>query len=401
MLNYSQQKLIREARKILVIQAENPDGDSLGSALALEEIFGEMPVDFAKPDSAKKSFAKKQVFLHCPVQIPTYLRHVAGWDRVSPDFATNADLAIIVDTSSQILLSKTLKNPVAKNWLMTHPVLVFDHHVTVEPDLPFAAQYIISETAVATGELIFDLARENDWPINQAAANNLFISIQADSLGLTTAATTAQSFIASGELVKLGANPAELEEKRREAMKKKPEILKYKGELISRIEYYNGGRTALIFVPFSEIQEYSNDYNPTMLVLDEMRLVVGVDVAIGVKTYPDGKLTGKLRTNIPVSHLVAKHFGGDGHPFAAGFRVYEKYDKWLSEFAGMMEKIYAGYDENLKSSQDAHAKNHREKSGDSVNSAAISKNKIPARESNFAKGSKNNLGSFRVKKEKK
>ncbi|WP_435891948.1 DHHA1 domain-containing protein, partial [Klebsiella pneumoniae] len=69
-----------------------------------------------------------------------------------------------------------------------------------------------------------------------------------------------------------------------------------------------------------------------------------VDVAIGIKTYPDGKLTGKLRSNIPVSNLVAKYFGGDGHPFAAGFRIYENYDEFLPELVQCMEKVYREYD---------------------------------------------------------
>ncbi|MCL2174335.1 DHH family phosphoesterase [Candidatus Saccharibacteria bacterium] len=352
MLNDSERKFIADAKKILVIQAENPDGDSLGSALALEEIFGVMG---------------KKVALYCPVQIPTYLRHIAGWDRVGLDFPTDADMAIIVDTSSKVLLSKTLENPVATNFLNTHPVLVFDHHISVTPDLPFDAQYIISDTAVATGELIFDLAQGEKWTINATAATNLFISIQADSLGLTTAATTAKSFETCAELVKLGADPADIEEKRRELMKKKPEILKYKGQLIERIEYFNDGRTALVLVPFDEIQEYSNDYNPTMLVLDEMRLVIGVDVAIGIKTYPDGKLTGKLRTNIPVSDAVAGFFGGGGHPYAAGFRIYEKYDEFLPELIQCLEKIYADYDnENPPTKSES-----KETSGDNFKSFRI------------------------------
>jgi len=370
MLNDNQRKLIANAKKILVIQAENPDGDSLGSALASEEIFGEMG---------------KTVELYCPVQIPTYLRHISGWDRVFIEFPTDADLVVIVDTSSKVLLSKVLKISAAQNFLEKTPVLVFDHHVAVTPDLPFPCEYILSQTAVSTGELIYDLCRENNWRINQQAATDLFVSIQADSLGLTTAATTAQSFIASGELVKLGANPAELEEKRREAMKKKPEILKYKGELIERIEYFNDGRTALIFVPFSEIQEYSNDYNPTMLVLDEMRLVIGVDVAIGVKTYPDGKLTGKLRTNIPVSHLVAKHFGGDGHPYAAGFRIYENYEKFIPELTQTLDEIYAVFD--------------REKfdAAESLHEYPIKKTDNTTNDS--TKNNRKNLGNFRIKKE--
>ena len=329
MLNDEQRKIIVDAKSILVIQAENPDGDSLGSALALEEIFGAMG---------------KQVSLHCPVQIPTYLRHISGWDRVSIDFPNNTDLAVIVDTSSNILLSKTLDNPIARAFLESKPVLVLDHHAGVKPDLSFSANYILSQTAVATGELIYDIASKESWPINAQAASHLFISIQADSLGLTTAATTAESFATCAELVRLGAIPADIEAARRELMKKSPEILRYKGQLIERIEYFNDGRTALINIPFDEIHEYSNQYNPTMLVLDEMRLVIGVDVAIGIKTYPDGKLTGKLRSNIPVSNLVAKYFGGDGHPFAAGFRIYENYDEFLPELVQCMEKVYREYD---------------------------------------------------------
>ena len=64
-------KLIQSASKIIIIQAENPDGDSLGSALALEEILGDMG---------------KSVQLHCPVEIPKYLRYVNGWDRVETEF---------------------------------------------------------------------------------------------------------------------------------------------------------------------------------------------------------------------------------------------------------------------------------------------------------------------------
>lgn len=326
---------INTAQKIVVVQAENPDGDSIGSALALAEILTNMG---------------KQISLHCPVQIPTYLRYIHDWDLVGLDFDYDADLAIIVDTSSKLLMSKTLADSAALNFLNKKPVVVFDHHVSVTPDLPFDAEYIISDTAVSTGEETFDIFRDgagnfDDDLINAQAAENLYISIQADSLGLTTPATTAESFFAIGELVKLGANPSDIENARRELMKKKPEILAYKGELIERIEYYNGGRTALIQVPFDEIQKYSNDYNPTMLVIDEMRLVIGVDVAVGIKTYPDGKLTGKLRSNIGVSNLIAKTFGGDGHPFAAGFRIYENYDEFLREFLATMDKIYEEYDD--------------------------------------------------------
>lgn len=350
-LSDKQRKLINDAKTIVVLQAENPDGDSLGSALALEEIFSDMG---------------KQVLLHCPVQLPVYLTYVKGWDRVQIDFPVGADLAVIVDTSAASLMSKTTDDPVAMNFLNTHPVLVFDHHAGVEPDLPFPAEYIIGDYDVSTSELLHRVALEESWPISKVAATNMYISIQADSLGLTTQSTTADSFEACADLVRHGANPAEVEEARRELMKKSPRILAYKGQLLERVEYYNDGRTAFIHVPFDEIHEYSNEYNPTMLVLDEMRLVTGVDVAIGIKTYPDGKLTGKIRSNIGVSNLLAKTFGGDGHAYAAGFRVYEDYDVFVPELINHLAKIYKEYDDEQADSNATSAADEAIAKGDAM-----------------------------------
>lgn len=371
-LSDEQRRFIDDAKSIVVCQAENPDGDSIGSALALEEILSDMG---------------KQVSLHCPVQIPTYLRYIEGWDRVSSDFNNSADMAIIVDTSAKTLMGKTTDDPIAMNFLLTHPVLVLDHHVGVEPDLPFKASYVISDTAVATGELIHDIAMEEKWPISKLAASDLYISIQADSLGLSTASTTAESFEACADLVRLGAVPADIEDARRELMKKSPRILAYKGQLIERIEYYNDGRTAYIHIPFEEIHEYSNEYNPTMLVIDEMRLVTGVDVAIGIKTYPDGKLTGKVRSNIPVSNLLAKTFGGDGHPFAAGFRTYVELADFIPELIHELDKIYQEYDAEQQNSNT-----------DKAAAEAIAKAEMGEAKGKHANLDGNNLGGFRIKR---
>jgi phosphoesterase RecJ-like protein len=328
-LNEIQRQFIADAQKILVIQAENPDGDSLGSALALEEIFGDMG---------------KDVVLYCAIEMPKYLRYITGWDRVTNEFDSHADLAIIVDNSSRALMEKALATTGVQHFLESHPTIVFDHHASVVPDLPFPHSNVTSDTAVATGELIYEMAAQNDWSINTQAATNLFISIQADSLGLTTPSTTARSFAVCAQLIELGAQPSAIESARREMMKKAPEILAYKGRLIERIEYFLDDRLALIHVPWEEIEQYSDKYNPTMLVLDEMRLVTGVDVAIGVKTYPDKKLTGKLRVNLPVADKIAGFYGGGGHAFAAGFKIYEDYDKWLSEFVPMVDKVLGEHD---------------------------------------------------------
>lgn len=312
---------INAADTIVIIQAENPDGDSLASSLALEEILGDQG---------------KSVHLYCPVEIPKYMRYILGWDRVSAEFPVNADLAIIVDTSADVLLSKVLETPGVRHFLETHPVLVLDHHVT-ESTLSFNHE-IVLDSVVATGEIVLKLAEQANWNINTQAAENMLIAIMSDSLGLTTQNVTADTFSSASTLTKLGASNATIESRRREYMKKAPEILAYKGELIKRIEYFCDGKLAVVHIPWEEIQTYSDQYNPSVLVLDEMRLVTEVEVAVAIKTYPDGKLTGKLRANSPVAETIAAYFGGGGHEYAAGFRVYEDYSNVINELIAATAK---------------------------------------------------------------
>lgn len=324
-------KLIDSAKKIIIIQAENPDGDSLASSLALEEILNDIG---------------KEVFLYCPVEIPKYLRYVKGWDRVDSVFNTKADLVIIVDTTAEVLLSKTLETPGLRHFLETHYVLVIDHHIT-KSNLSFE-HTLLTEDTIATAEIIFDLAIKAKWKINQQSAEDLMIAIQSDSLGMTVQNVKPKTYYTAAKLVELGASNFEIESRRREYMKKSAEILKYKGELIERIKYFLDGKIALVHIPWDDIKEYSDRYNPSMLVLEEMRLVEGVELGVAIKTYPDGKLTGKLRSNLPISATIAGFFGGGGHEYAAGFRVYESIDKIIPELINATDKALMEYENDTK-----------------------------------------------------
>lgn len=320
-------QLINDAQKIIVIQAENPDGDSLGSSLALEEILGDLG---------------KDVVLYCPVEIPKYMRYINGWDRVVADFDTTSDLAVIVDTTADVLLSKVLETPSVRHFLESHPVLVIDHHTT-EPTLSFD-HTLLTADAVATSHVVYDLAISADWAINTQAAEDMMIALMSDSLGLTTPNVTPETFHFAGNLAALGASNNIIEERRREFMKKSPEILAYKGELIRKIEYLLDGKLALVHVPWDEIEKYSDAYNPGALIGDELRLVENVALSVVIKTYPDGKVTGRLRGNLPIAEAVAGYFGGGGHAYAAGFRVYEQYDTIVSELVTATNKALQEYD---------------------------------------------------------
>jgi bifunctional oligoribonuclease and PAP phosphatase NrnA len=317
-------ELVGSAKTILVIQAENPDGDSLGSALALEEILGDMG---------------KQVSMYCPVNIPSYLGYIKGWDRVTDEFSAKFDMSIIVDTASAVLLERAII-PEQRAAISQKPCIVLDHHTT-EGTIPFETITITDPTKVATGELIFDIAKLAKWAVNPQACEDLAIAIMSDSLGLVSEATTSSTVHCVAELLEGGASLAAIEERRRDYMKKSPEILNYKGQLLQRVEYFNEGSLAIVHVTWEEITKYSSQYNPGILVIDEMRLVNKVKVAIVLKTYPDGKITGKVRANpgYKVAETIARFFGGGGHPYVAGFRTYsDNYEEVKNELIKCVAK---------------------------------------------------------------
>lgn len=308
-MQYSEAEQIRSfvdgAQRIVIMQADNPDGDSLGSALALEQILHGMG---------------KEPILYCGVDIPSYLTYLPGWDRCSKDLPHQFDASIIVDTSA-LSLFEQLEKTGQKGWVAAKPCLVIDHHA-VENSISFA-NIVCNQQAVATGEIIYELAKQLGWPLNQAAKDMLVTSIMSDSLGLVSEGTSARSIHIVGELVEQGVNLAKLESNRRELMRKSPELVKYKGELLQRIEYHSDNRLATVTIPWAEIEKYSPLYNPSMLVIDEMRYTTGVQVAVSFKLYNDGHVTGKIRCNLGygIAGKLAEHFGGGGHPYASGFKI--------------------------------------------------------------------------------
>jgi phosphoesterase RecJ-like protein len=309
MTNYPEasgiQEAINSAKSIVVIQADNPDGDSLASSLALEEILGELG---------------KEITMYCGVDIPSYLSYMPGASRVVNEMPKQFDLSIIVDTSSDALLEQLNKTG-AKSWLATRQSIIIDHHATA-PTISFAS-IVCNHPAVATAEVIFELARQLSWPLSTSACEFLAMAILSDSLGLTSEATSARSIHIIGELVEHGVRLAELENARRETMRRESELIHYKGRLLQRVEFYADERIAMVTIPYDEIVKYSPLYNPPMLVLDDMRLAKKTMIAIAFKTYQEGKITAKIRCNFGygIGDKLAEHFGGGGHQYAAGFKL--------------------------------------------------------------------------------
>jgi phosphoesterase RecJ-like protein len=301
------QSLVEAAKKIIIVQADNPDADSLGSALALEHILGDLG---------------KDPYLYCGVDMPGYLRYMAGWDRIQRELPRQFDASIIVDASTMTLLEHLIKSGY-QGRLAAKPCIVLDHHETVDHEVPFASVIINDHTRASTGELLYLLAKQLEWPLSVEAQGYLMTSILGDTQGLTNQLTSAETYRVMAALVEAGVDRPKLEELRREYGKMPPAIYRYKADLIKRTEITSDGYIASVIIPQSEINDYSPLYNPGPLIQGDMLQTTGIEVAIVFKQYADGKVTGAIRCNsgAPIGGELAGHLGGGGHAFASGFKI--------------------------------------------------------------------------------
>ncbi len=302
--------LIEAAHDVVVIQADNPDADSLASALALEQILHELG---------------KEPILYCGIDMPEYLRYLPGWDRVDKELPARFDASIIVDTSTITLLER-LNDSGKQGIIASKPVIVLDHHATANGDIPFATIMINDHNKVSTGELIYSIASQLKWPLNDLARGHIKTSILSDSMGLTTENTTAQTSRVMAELVDSGVSRPALEEQRRAYNKMHPDIFAYKAQLITRTEFFHDGMAALVTVPQQEINDYSPLYNPAPLIQTDHLQTKGVLISIVFKKYDSGRVTAAIRCaqGAPIAAKLAEQFGGGGHDYAAGFKVEDR-----------------------------------------------------------------------------
>ena len=321
---------VTSAKKIVIIQADNPDADSLGSALALEHILGDLGKDVA---------------LYCGVHIPDYLHYIQGWDRVVDQLPSSFDLSIVVDASTYTLLEKLAQSGNLKRFQST-PGIVLDHHATVEKRLDHTEIQVIDTAVASTGELIFNLAVSLDWIISTVAAEHIMASILGDTQGLTNNLTSASTYRTMADLCDLGANRTILEDARREYGKMPDKIYRYKGTLLTRTEFFNDGRIALVHIPQPEINEYSSLYNPAPLIQPDMLQIKNVALAIVLKSYDDGRITAALRSNYgyPICGKLAEVLGGGGHDYASGFKVADgrSYDEVKSDCLAAARQLLDG-----------------------------------------------------------
>lgn len=300
-------EIIDGAQRIVVLQADNPDADSLASALALEQILGEMG---------------KDVYLYCAVDTAEYLKYLSGWDRVMNTLPSQFDASIVVDASTMTLFSNLAESG-QQGWIASKPCIVLDHHAETDNLIPFATVMCNQPDKSSTGEVIYRLAQELGWKTDVKSGEFIMTSILADTQGLANDLTGADTYRVMAELVDIGVNRPQLEELRKTYSKYDPRIFRYKATLIEKTELYADNQIALVVIPQEDISAYSPLYNPNALIQTEHMQIQGVYISISIKHYADGKITAGIRCNTaaPIAAKLAEHFGGGGHEYSAGFKI--------------------------------------------------------------------------------
>jgi phosphoesterase RecJ-like protein len=290
--------LLVPATTIMIIQPEKPDGDSLCSALALEQIFGDLG---------------KTVVLYAKDPAPNYLSYFEGADRLTDEFPNHFDLTILVDAGGPTQIDRTLEKH--QGALSSKPFVIIDHH-SVRDALPFPTIDFIDNTAAATGEYLTQIATELNWPINAHAAALLTPAIMADTLGLTTTGTTAETIDAVALLVRAGANLSQLNDRRLAASALTPELLRLRAKLLLDAKFELDGRLVILDVSPDTLKTYSKDYDPAALVFFDLLHVKEVLLVAIIKDYGT-KVKLSMRAKAPIAGRIAEQLGGGGHAHAA------------------------------------------------------------------------------------
>ena len=153
------------------------------------------------------------------VKMPKELRDGTGYISRDGNKSELKNLIGLFQVAS-FKISKLLDDSAIRNRLYSAPALVIDHHETPD-NLNFPHESII-EICPACAEIIYHIAKGQKLDIGKEAAEVIFQGILSDTLGLTSATVTAETFEIAAELTRLGADISSLEDRRREFMKKSP-----------------------------------------------------------------------------------------------------------------------------------------------------------------------------------
>ena len=306
-------KLLASKQNILILIHSNPDGDCVGSGLALAEILDSLG---------------KNIKVVCPHTLPERLAFVS--ENISeeimkfgtlPEEDFTPDLTVSTDVASPELLGRIREQYEEKI------NLCIDHHMinTVTAD------YIWRDAAAAAcGEMILDLCDElsnitNKQLLTKSVADKLYTAISSDSGSFKYGNTTAKTLLCASRLKSVGANSEVISRLLFET--KTLAQFKLTGLCIPRTEFLCDGKLAFCLLLDEELAPCGATKEDCDGITQIFREVKGVELSIFAKQHTDS-VTGEncikmsLRSNNYANCAkICETFGGGGHVKAAGCTI--------------------------------------------------------------------------------
>jgi bifunctional oligoribonuclease and PAP phosphatase NrnA len=288
-------------KKIAVVGHARPDGDCIGSQVALARVLAAEGFDVICVNG--DPVPRRLQFL------------VTGMKffRTDEVLASTEDrAAIFVDCADQARVGDRLKVRYPS------PVAAIDHHLS---NVGFAAANLLDSASAATCEILAGIFFDNGLPVDAQAAQALFTGILTDTGQFRFNSTSRRSFVLAGELVARGADPTEagyqLYERETEGK------LKLLQHFLASLQLECGGRVCIGTLPAGIFESTGSNQEDTEGLVDYARSIEGVDIGALIEARPDGTVKASLRAKDPVYRvdLIAAQFNGGGHACAAGLNL--------------------------------------------------------------------------------
>ena len=287
-------ELIEKSRYILIITHVNPDPDSIGSALALSNLFHENKI-------------KHKVF-NISSDLPQNLDFIPRFDKISDQLPAFFDLAISVDCGTYKRLGFELDS--------TIPLINFDHH---KSNNNFGTVNIVDSQKSSTAELIFEFFKHNGLYITKDSATALYVGIYDDTLAFSLGRCDEKTFEKINFLVECGASPSEIANK----LLRRDSLAKYRiiPKILESLELFKEGEVASIVAReewFKETGAHNRDCEDALdmiMSIAIVRIAVFIRVVNGVS-----RVSLRSKGQIDVSKIAGK-FDGGGHFNASGCTI--------------------------------------------------------------------------------
>jgi len=292
--------VLREHQRFAVLSHVRPDGDALGSQLAMGLALKHLGKDVAiwNEDGMleKYSFVSGSELLTKPPAEPQ-------------DF----DVVLALDTAIENRLG------IARDAVRSAKTCInIDHH----PSNPGYGDLVyIDADAPATGQIIFELIKSEHLPFDRDIAENLYVAISTDTGSFQYPNTTARTFEIGAELIRAGVDVGSISQKLYENYpRRRIELLR---ELLDTMQFDAGGKIASFKLSLDTASRLRVLPEDNEGLIDHLRAIRGVIVAAFFEELPDGKLRVSMRSKNEAADVCAicKQFGGGGHTLAAGARV--------------------------------------------------------------------------------